>query len=186
MSLRAFARKVSIVQQSNTASDDISVRNLVAFGRTPYRQMLKSETEEDCRMIEWAMEVTGTEAFKHREMGQLSGGQRQRAWIAMALVQNARVLFLDEPTTYLDIQYQIELLELIRKLNRKYGITIIMVLYDINQAVHYSGWVVSLKEGVVVTEGKPEQVITTESLKELYRVSLSVENIRGKKCVLGI
>ncbi|MDY3052549.1 MAG: ABC transporter ATP-binding protein [Ndongobacter sp.] len=186
MDLRMFARKVSIVQQSNTASDDISVRNLVAFGRTPYRRMLKSETEEDSRMIEWAMEVTGTESFKHREMGQLSGGQRQRVWIAMALAQNARVLFLDEPTTYLDIRYQIELLELIRKLNREYGITIIMVLHDINQAIHYSDWVVGLKEGAIVTEGKPEQVITTESLKELYGVSLSVEDIRGKKYVFGI
>ena len=95
-------------------------------------------------------------------ISRLSGGQRQRVWIAMALAQNTKILFLDEPTTYLDIRYQIEILKLVRKLNREYGITIIMVLHDINQAIHYSDRIIGLKDGHVAAEGAPEEIITPE------------------------
>ena len=102
----------------------------------------------------------------------------------MALAQNTKILFLDEPTTYLDIKYQMEIMELVRKLNEEYGITIVMVLHDINQAIRYSDKIIGLKEGAVAVEGSPDEVITSESLKELYGVSLEVVEIKGQKFVL--
>lgn len=184
LSLKDFAKNVSIVQQSNTASDDVRVEQLVAFGRTPFRKALHNKTEEDEKIIEWAMEVTDTADYRDREIGRLSGGQRQRVWIAMALAQNTKILFLDEPTTYLDIKYHMEIMELVRKLNEEYGITIVMVLHDINQAIRYSDKIIGLKEGAVAVEGSPDEVITSESLKELYGVSLEVVEIKGQKFVL--
>ncbi len=184
LSLKDFAKEVSIVQQTNTASEDIRVEQLVAFGRTPFRKALHSQTEEDEKIIEWAMEVTDTAGYRDRELGRLSGGQRQRVWIAMALAQNTKVLFLDEPTTYLDIKYQLEIMELVKKLNKEYGITIIMVLHDINQAIHYSDKIIGLKDGKVAIEGDPNEVITSESIYDLYGVSLEVVELRGKKYVL--
>lgn len=137
-------------------------------------------------MIAWAMEVTNLTEYRNREVSKLSGGQRQRVWIAMALAQNTKVLFLDEPTTYLDIRYQLEILELVQKLNREYGITVIMVLHDINQAVYFSDKIIGLKGGKVVVEGAPQEVITTESLQELYGIQLGVAMIEGKKFVLTV
>ena len=102
----------------------------------------------------------------------------------MALAQNTKILFLDEPTTYLDIRYQLEILELVKKLNREYGITILMVLHEINQAITYSDEVIGLKDGSIVMQGKPQEVITAESMKELYGVSLKVVEVEGKKVVL--
>ena len=186
LNLKEFAQKVAIVQQYNTASDDITVENLVAFGRTPHKKMMQGNTEEDERLIEWAMEVTNLTEFRNREVSRLSGGQRQRVWIAMALAQNTKILFLDEPTTYLDIRYQIEILQLVQKLNREYGITIIMVLHDINQAITYSDYIIGLKDGQVLVEGDPEEVITAESLKELYGIELGVTKVDGRKVVLAV
>lgn len=184
LSLKEFAKNVSIVQQTNSSAADITVERLVSFGRTPYRKSLHSDTEEDSRLIEWAMEVTGVSEFREREMSRLSGGQRQRAWIAMALAQNTKILFLDEPTTYLDIRYQIEILNLVKKLNREYGITIIMVLHDINQAIYFSDRVIGLKDGHVSINGTPEEVVTEESIKEIFGIELAVKNIDGQKFVI--
>lgn len=184
--LAEFAKKVSIVHQYNTASDDITVERLISFGRTPYMKMMGGYSEEDTRLIEWAMEVTGVTRFRDRELAKLSGGQRQRVWIAMALAQNTKILFLDEPTTYLDIRYQLEILELVKKLNREYKITIVMVLHDINQAIYFSDQIIGLKGGRVVVEGDPEEVITAESIHELYGIHLDVTTIEGHKFVLTV
>lgn len=184
--LAEFAKKIAIVHQYNSSADDITVERLISFGRTPYMKMLGGQTEEDIRLIEWAMEVTKLTEYRDREVSKLSGGQRQRVWIAMALTQNTKILFLDEPTTYLDIRYQLEILELIRKLNQEYGITIIMVLHDINQAIHFSDQVIGLKDGRVVVEGNPEEVVTTESLYELYGIQLGVTKINNQKFVLTV
>ena len=126
------------------------------------------------------------EKYKSREVSRLSGGQRQRVWIAMALAQNTKILFLDEPTTYLDIRYQIEILELIQKLNEEYGITIIMVLHDINQAIHFSQEVIGLKDGMVSFQGNPQEVINREGICDLYGIDLDVREIEGKKFVLTV
>ena len=169
LKLNEFARKVSIVHQYNQAADDITVERLISYGRTPY-----------------AIEVTGLEEFRNRELSQLSGGQRQRVFIAMALAQNTKILFLDEPTTYLDIRYQLDILRLVKKLNREYGITIVMVLHEINQAIHFSDEVIGLKDGKVLVQGDPKDVITTESISELYDVHLNVADIDGQKFVLTV
>lgn len=179
-----FAKRVSIVHQYNSAADDITVERLVSYGRTPYQKMLGTRTKEDEELVERAMEVTGILSYRDREIAALSGGQRQRVWIAMALAQNTKILFLDEPTTYLDIRYQLEILELVKKLNREYGITILMVLHEINQAITYSDEIIGLKDGSIVMQGKPQEVITAESMKELYGVSLKVVEVEGKKVVL--
>lgn len=186
LSLKEFARKVAIVQQYNTSSDDITVEQLIAFGRTPHRKMMQGKTEEDERLVKWAMEVTNLTEYRDRAVKKLSGGQRQRVWIAMALAQNTSILFLDEPTTYLDIRYQIETLELIRKLNREYQLTIVMVLHDINQAIYFSDLLVGLKDGQVIMEGVPQDVITTDSIENLYGIRLRVAEVEGQKMVMTV
>lgn len=186
LALKEFARKVSIVHQYNTSADDITVERLVSFGRIPHMKMMQARSQEDEEKIRWAMEVTNVETYRDREVGRLSGGQRQRVWIAMALAQSTKILFLDEPTTYLDIRYQIEILELVQRLNREYGITIIMVLHDINQAIHYSDRIIGLKDGRVAAWGAPGEIITPECIRELYGISLDVTNVEGKKFVLTV
>ena len=186
LSLKEFAQKAAIVHQYNTVSDDITVVNLVSFGRTPHKNMLSAQTEDDEKYIAWAMEVTGITEYKDREVSRLSGGQRQRVWIAMALAQNTKILFLDEPTTYLDIRYQVDILKLIKKLNTDFSITIVMVLHDINQAINYSDRIIGMKGGNVIFEGKPQEVITAESIKELYGIDLKVTEIDGQTFVLTI
>ena len=184
--LNDFARKVAIVHQNNTAADDITVERLVGFGRTPHQGMMGKRGGEDERYIQWAMEVTNTEKYRDRELARLSGGQRQRVWIAMALAQGTEILLLDEPTTYLDIRYQIEILELVKKLNQEYGMTIVMVLHDINQAIYFSDEIIGLKDGKVIVEGKPEEVITEQSIQALYGIELKVTDVDGKKFVLTV
>lgn len=184
LTLGEFARKAAIVHQYNSSADDITVEELVAFGRTPYQKMMAGRSAEDEKYIEWAMEVTGLLPYCDREVSRLSGGQRQRVWIAMALAQKTDILFLDEPTTYLDIRYQMEILQLIRMLNRTFGITIVMVLHDINQAIHFSDQVIGLKDGTIAVEGDPAEVITPDVLKTLYGILLGVTEINGEKYVL--
>lgn len=186
MRLNDFAKKVSIVHQYNTASDDITVEKLISYGRTPYMKLMGGYSEEDERLIEHAMEVTGVLPYRDREISQLSGGQRQRVFIAMALAQNTKILFLDEPTTYLDIRYQLDILQLVRKLNEQYGITIVMVLHEMNQAIHFSDQIIGLKDGNVLIHGNPEEVITTESISKLYNVDLKVVNVDGQKFILTV
>ena len=142
--------------------------------------------KEDEEKIAWAMEVTGISEYSEREISRLSGGQKQRAWIAMALAQDTKILFLDEPTTYLDVRYQVEILELIKSLNENFGLTIIMVLHDINQALHYSDEIIGLHQGRVKVEGRPSDAINKESISLLYGIDLDVMEINGKKVVLPL
>ncbi len=186
ISLKDFATKVAIVQQYNDAPGDITVRQLVSFGRTPHITFLGEGEKEDEEKIAWAMEVTGISEYSEREISRLSGGQKQRAWIAMALAQDTKILFLDEPTTYLDVRYQVEILELIKSLNENFGLTIIMVLHDINQALHYSDEIIGLHQGRVKVEGKPSDAINKESISLLYGIDLDVMEINGKKVVLPL
>ena len=184
MPLGEFAKRVSIVHQYNTAADDMTVERLVSMGRTPHRKIFGSTSDEDENLVNRALEVTNLLEFREREIGKLSGGQRQRVWIAMALAQNTKLLFLDEPTTYLDIRYQLEILELVKKLNREFGITIVMVLHEINQAIRFSDVIIGLKDGDVLAQGNPEEIMTSELLEQLYGVKLGVTEIDGHKYVL--
>ncbi|MBD8912909.1 MAG: ABC transporter ATP-binding protein [Ruminococcus bicirculans] len=185
--LKDFARQVAIVHQYNTAPADISVEKLVAFGRTPYHGFGRpSNSEEDEEKIKRALEITNTEKLKDKAVAQLSGGQKQRVWIAMALAQDTKILFLDEPTTYLDIRYQLQILKLVRKLNEEYGMTVIMVLHDINQSLYYSDEIVAMKDGRITAQGKPEEIITSELIKNVYDVELGISAVNGRPFVLPV
>lgn len=185
--LKDFARQVAIVHQYNTAPADISVEKLVAFGRTPYHGFgSPSNSEEDEEKIKRALEITNTEKLKDKAVAQLSGGQKQRVWIAMALAQDTKILFLDEPTTYLDIRYQLQILKLVRKLNEEYGMTVIMVLHDINQSLYYSDEIVAMKDGRITAQGKPEEIITSELIKNVYDVELGISAVNERPFVLPV
>ena len=187
MKLKDFARNVSIVHQYNTTPMDLTVENLVAYGRTPYHKMgIPKDPEEDEKKIHWALEITNTLKYKDKPVADLSGGQKQRVWIAMALAQDTKVLFLDEPTTYLDIRYQLQILRLIRRLNEEYGITVIMVLHDINQSLYYSDEIVAMKDGKVLAHGIPEDVISRDLVKQVYDVDLNITTVDGKPFVIPI
>lgn len=186
MPLNEFAKKAAIVHQYNTAADDMTVQELVALGRTPHRKAFHGSREEDEKWIHQALEVTHLQELKDREIGKLSGGQRQRVWIAMAIAQNTKMLFLDEPTTYLDIRYQLEILRLVKTLNQQYGMTIVMVLHEINQAIHYSDYIIGLQGGKVAVCGEPDEVVTPETLELLYGVKLDVIQEKNHKYVLTV
>ena len=180
-----FAKKVAIVHQKNRITGDITVRQLVSYGRTPYVNVIcPCYTEEDSAAIEWALEKTGLNDIADRPVVFLSGGQRQRAWIAMALAQKSEMIFLDEPTTYLDVRYQKDLLELIKSLNQDLKITIVMILHDINQALGYSDDVIGLSGGKVAFKGAADDVITSESVSELFHVPLEVAEFQNRKIVI--
>lgn len=184
--LKDFARKVSIVNQGNTIQGDITVENLVSYGRTPFLSMMQRMGEEDERCIEWAMEITDVKKFKDSMVSRLSGGQKQRVWIAMALAQNTGILFLDEPTTYLDIRYQIQILNLVKRLNEEYHITIVMVLHDINQAIHYSDYIIGFKDGILVGAGDAGEIVTKDFIKEIYDIDLDIVNVNDKRLVVNV
>lgn len=187
MSLKDFARRVAIVHQNNTAPGDLTVERLVSYGRIPYTKMGRSPSSpEDQRLIERAMKITGITNLRNRSIQNLSGGQRQRVWIAMALAQGTRILLLDEPTTYLDVRYQLQILRLIRMLNRRCGITILMVLHDMNQTIAYSDEIVALSgQGRVVAQGDPREVVTSEMLEQVYGVRLDVIDHGDGKIVMN-
>lgn len=181
--LKEFAQNVAIVHQYNTAPPDLPVHSLVAYGRIPFfKHFSKAEDKDkDREIVDWALEVTELSDLKNRRMGQLSGGQRQRAWIAMALAQQPKILFLDEPTTYLDVKFQIEILRLIKSLNNDYSMTIVMVLHDINQAIYYSDEIIGMKKGNILFQGNPDNVITEDSIQDMYGIHLKVSNVENQK-----
>ncbi|MDR1953548.1 MAG: ABC transporter ATP-binding protein [Clostridiales Family XIII bacterium] len=184
--LRDFAKRVSMVSQTNTIAGDVTVERLVSYGRTPFLSFMQRPGDEDRCLIEWAMEVTDVGKHRAKAVSTLSGGQRQRVWIAMALAQNTKLLLLDEPTTYLDIRYQIEILRLIRRLNIEFGITIVMVLHDMNQAIHYSDEILGLKDGRIAACGAPDEVFTPKLIEEIYGVRLKMLRTDDKPFVLQI
>ncbi|MFJ7980585.1 ABC transporter ATP-binding protein [Lysinibacillus xylanilyticus] len=167
---KEFAKKLAVVYQQNDVPKDLTIEKLVSFGRLPHHTMLKRNEDEDTKAIEWALACTNLLEKRNTDLEALSGGERQRVWIAMALAQQSEILCLDEPTTYLDIYYQIELLELVKSLNVEHGLTIVMVLHDINQAIRYSDQIILMKAGQIIAEGAPRNVITREVIKEVYGV----------------
>ncbi len=187
VSLKSFARRAAIVHQKNTAPDDLTVERLVSYGRLPYSSIFKAGLDEENQsFVERALEFTDLSDLRHRRVGTLSGGQRQRAFIAMALAQNTKLLFLDEPTTFLDVKYQVDILRLVERLNKEHGMTVVMVLHDINQALAYSDEVVGLAGGRVAVQGPPDEVIDTESIQTLYGIKLPVYRAEGRLCVMAV
>lgn len=182
---KELARHIAVVHQYNTAPEDLTVRKLVEIGRTPYQTLFSySQKREDEEIVDWAMEVTNTKQYESRMISQLSGGQKQRVWMAMAIAQQPELLLLDEITTYLDVYYQVELLSLIRKLNREQNVTVLMVLHDINQAMEYADEILVMKEGKVIASGDAQKVITKEILKEAFQIKTEIIKIGDRKYCL--
>ena len=151
-----------------------------------YKSKVAPDPAADEEKIRWALGITNTEKLRDKPVAELSGGQKQRVWIAMALAQDTKVLFLDEPTTYLDIRYQLQILRLIRRLNREFGITIIMVLHDINQSLYYSDEIVAMQDGRIRAQGLPQQIITPELVRSVYDVELEIREVDGKPFVIPV
>ncbi len=168
------AKQLAILPQNPTSPEGLTVRELVSFGRYPHQKGFGSLTAEDNRMIDWALEATGMSEFRDRAVDQLSGGQRQRGWIAMALAQGTDLLLLDEPTTFLDMAHQIEVMNLLEKLNREQRRTIVMVVHDLNHAARFAQHLVALKQGVVLYEGNPQEVMTSAMLRDVFGIDADV------------
>jgi iron complex transport system ATP-binding protein len=168
------ARELGMLPQSPSAPDGITVRDLVGRGRYPHQGLFRQWTPADEEAVEAALEATDTAALADRRVQDLSGGQRQRVWVAMALAQDTDLLLLDEPTSYLDISHQIELLDLLADLNRERGKTIVAVLHDLNLACRYADRVVAMKDGRIFAEGAPEEVVTPENVRAVFGLQCEV------------
>ena len=173
-STKALAKKLAILPQSPEGSNGLTVGELVSYGRFPYQKGFGRLTGKDIEVINWALEVTGIAEFKYRAIDALSGGQRQRVWIAMSLAQETEMIFLDEPTTYLDMAHQLEVLELLQKLNREQQRTIVMVLHDLNQAARFADYIIAIKDGHIVKTGTSEEVINHDVLKEVFQIDAEI------------
>lgn len=185
--LRDFARKVAIVHQKNYAPLDLTVEKLVEYGRFPFKKhcSFAKDTNDD-EIVKWALETTEIYDIKDKAIGNLSGGQLQRAFISMGLAQGTKTLLLDEPTTFLDIKYQVEILRLLKSLNEKFNMTIIMILHDINQAIHYSDEIIALKSGKIISQGNPKDLINEEIIKEVYSIDLKMNTLGDCKFIMPI
>lgn len=177
---REVARKMAILPQSVNSPGDMTVKDLIICGRSPYRNAFSALSKADNAFIDEAIELTSLQMYQHRRVDTLSGGERQRAWLAMALAQNPRLLLLDEPTSYLDIRHQLELMQLIGQLYDKKGITVLMVLHDLNHAARYSHRIIAMKDGAVYADGPTEEVFTRKTLKFLYEVEVVVMDLEQK------
>lgn len=173
---KLLAKKMAMLSQKMDVVEGLTVRELVCYGRFPHQRGLSGLTEKDYEVVDWALTVTESLAYKDKDIDTLSGGQLQRVWIAMALAQETDIILLDEPTTYLDMAHQLEILALLKKLNVEQGRTIVMVLHDINQAARFSDHMIAMKEGQIIASGHVESVITKEVLKAVYHI----EAIIGK------
>lgn len=171
---KQLARQLGLLPQTPTVPEGITVSDLVARGRFPYQSFLKGCNKQDFEAIEEALNLMGIDALANRCVDELSGGQRQRVWIAMALAQQTDILLLDEPTTYLDIAYQVEILDLLTDLNKKKGTTIAMVLHDINLSARYADHLFALHKGRLAAEGPPSEIITPELIKQVFDLNCTI------------
>ncbi|TLS48910.1 ABC transporter ATP-binding protein [Paenibacillus antri] len=185
---KALARILGLLPQSPIVPEGISVADLVGRGRFPHQSLFGGWTKKDYEAVAEAMEIMHITELANRSIDELSGGQRQRVWIAMALAQQTDILFLDEPTTFLDITYQVEILDLLTDLNRKRGTTIVMVLHDINLSARYADYIFALHQGKLVAEGEPKRVITSGLIKDIFGLDCTVieDPVSGSPSVVPI
>ncbi len=174
MAPRDVATVLGLLPQTPTAPEGIAVADLVGRGRYPHQGWFRRWTAQDSAVVEESLRLTDTLELADRPVDELSGGQRQRVWIAMALAQQTDVLLLDEPTTFLDVAHQVEVLDLLTDLNRTRGTTIVMVLHDLNLAARYSDHLVALAQGRLVAQGAPESVVTPELVREVFAMDAQV------------
>lgn len=173
---KQLAQVLGLLPQSPVVPEGIVVSDLVARGRFPYQGFLKGMEKKDYEAIEEALDIMGIRNLANRCVDELSGGQRQRVWIAMALAQQTDILLLDEPTTYLDIAYQVEILDLLTDLNRKRNTTIVMVLHDINLTARYADYIFAVHKGNLVAQGTPSEVISEDLIQQVFGLDCSVIN----------
>lgn len=172
---REFAKTISMLPQSKEELPDLCVRELVSYGRSPHHSFLhKGSKAADEAVIDWALDITGTKKHESRMFHELSGGEQQKARIAMALAQKTDILLLDEPTTYLDMAHQLDLMEMLQEINDQYGITIVMVLHDLQQAAAYSHYMIALKGGCLIDQGKPKELLTASFLQKVYNITAKI------------
>lgn len=171
---KKLAQTLGLLPQSPLVPEGISVMELISKGRYPYQHFLQKLTREDHEAIAEAMQMMGIEELAERDVQELSGGQRQRVWIAMALAQQTDILFLDEPTTYLDITHQVEILDLLWELNRSKGTTIVMVLHDINLSARYADHIFAMKNGELIAQGAPKEIIDEQLIQDVFDLQSSV------------
>ena len=170
-----IAKEIAFLPQGPVCPSGLTVRELVAYGRFPHQKIIGGLNNHDKEIIDWAIEETGLNEFANREVENLSGGQRQRAWIAMTLAQETDIIMLDEPTTYLDMSYQLEVLEVLQKLNKEKNITVVIVLHELNNACRFADNIIGLKKGKIICEGKPIDVINKETLRKIYGIEANIK-----------
>ncbi|MBD2867938.1 ABC transporter ATP-binding protein [Paenibacillus arenilitoris] len=174
LSSKEIARRLAILPQGPVAPEGLTVHQLVKQGRYPYQSWLQQWSKEDERMVNNALEVTDMDGLANRPVDSLSGGQRQRAWIAMTLAQNTPAILLDEPTTYLDMTHQIEVLDLLFDLNEQENRTVVMVLHDINLACRYAHQIVAVKDGQIYAQGAPETIMNEQLIRSVFDMECQV------------
>ena len=177
---KELARRVGVLPQIHSAPADFRVKELVGYGRMPYQGLFSRLTPEDERIVENALKATGTYHLRDKSIHEISGGETQRVWIATVLTQQPEILFLDEPTTYLDIEHQLETMRMVKKLNQETGVGVVMVLHDLSHALEVSDHIVVIKDGKKYSEGPPCEVITSKMLREVYHVSGTIVHIPGR------
>lgn len=174
MNTKNVARQIAILSQNNNTMSDVTVRNLVQYGRFSHKKWWTGNCDEDSKIVEWAINKTSLENLQYRKINTLSGGERQRAWLAMAIAQKPQILLLDEPTTYLDIAHQLEIMELVSKLNKEEDLTIVMVLHDINHAARYSDELIVMKDKKIFKQGNPWTILENNVLKNVFKVESEI------------
>ena len=171
---RELARRMSILSQNASAPEALTVYELASFGRYPYRRWLRGSNQDDAAIVSWALHVVGLSDCRERPVASLSGGQQQRAWIAMTLAQGAPYMLLDEPTNHLDTCHQLEIMELLTRLNQQEGKTVVMVLHDLNLAARYAHHMIAVKAGRIVAAGTPAEVMTESHLREVFGIRAKI------------
>ncbi len=171
---KEVARNLAMLPQNPLTPEGLTVQNLVSQGRFPYHNWWQQWSKEDEEKVEAALEITKMIELRSRNLDTLSGGQRQRAWIAMTLAQDTDIILLDEPTTFLDLAYQMEILDLLWESHKTQGRTIVMVLHDLNQACRYGDYLVAIKGGKIYAKGKPDQVMTKTMVKEVFGIKSKI------------
>lgn len=171
---KALAREIALLPQSTISPAGMRIIDLVCQGRTPHQSPLRQWSVGDHEQVQNCLEQVGLHGLEHRLLSELSGGQRQRAWIAMALAQDTKILFLDEPTTYLDMSHQIEILTLIRRLQQQRGLTVAMVLHDVNLASRFCDQVIAMKEHKVFSQGSPKEIMTVDNIRAVFDLDATI------------
>lgn len=184
--LKERAKKIAVVQQRNQTIENFTVREVISMGRTPYHGIFSNYNLNDQKVIDNALYLTGLQDLQNEYCNQISGGQLQRVWLALALAQEPELILLDEPTTYLDVKYQIQLMEMVRELVDNHGITCLAILHDLNQVLNYADYVFIIKKGKIYKQGSTDSIINSENLKEVFEVNAEVIDSIGDRKVLDL